>query len=151
MQMDSRRPSTSDEYADAIDYRRLAEFRLALRRFQAFSETAAKEVGLTTQQHQALLTVQGFGGKEGLGVGDLAEALLLRHNSAAELVNRLVALGYVERASDDRDGRRAIVRLTRDGERKLASLSSVHLAELRAIGPRLRELIEWVSAAPDEV
>lgn len=145
--MAGQRASGDEPAGDMIDYRRLAEFRLALRRFQAFSESAAREVGLTSQQHQALLAIAGFGGADGLGVGELAERLLLRHNSATELVNRLEALGYAERIADDKDGRRAIIRLTRSGLRKLRSLASVHLSELQEIGPRLRDLIDVVTRA----
>ena len=40
------------------DYRMLAAFRLALRRFVHFSETAAEAAGLSPQQHQALLAIR---------------------------------------------------------------------------------------------
>ncbi|WP_246877250.1 hypothetical protein [Pantoea ananatis] len=39
------------------DYILLANFRMKLRRFIAFSESQARNVGLTPQQHQALLTI----------------------------------------------------------------------------------------------
>ncbi|PXV99057.1 hypothetical protein C7422_107210 [Pantoea ananatis] len=39
------------------DYILLANFRTELRRFIAFSESQARNVGLTLQQHQALLTI----------------------------------------------------------------------------------------------
>ena len=38
-----------------VEYETIAEFRYAIRRFLHFSETAAKKVGMTPQQHQALL------------------------------------------------------------------------------------------------
>jgi len=42
-----------------VDYALLADFRATLRAFMAFSETQARSVGLTPQQHQALLTIRG--------------------------------------------------------------------------------------------
>lgn len=41
------------------EYRSLADFRFALRRFLAFSEDAARAQGLTPAQHQLLLAVRG--------------------------------------------------------------------------------------------
>ncbi|MCZ8516664.1 hypothetical protein O9H85_30635 [Paenibacillus filicis] len=40
-------------------YEQLAEFRYTLRKFIHFSETAARDVGLTPQQHQLILAIQG--------------------------------------------------------------------------------------------
>src|SRR3546814_21162422 len=44
---------------DDGDYAALAEFRAVLRTFLAFSEQRANEVGLSAQQHQALLAIRG--------------------------------------------------------------------------------------------
>jgi len=41
------------------EYEALAAFRYALRHFLSFSETAAAEVGLASQQFQALLAIRG--------------------------------------------------------------------------------------------
>ena len=38
----------------------LSEFRYQLRKFLNFSESAAREIGITSQQHQLLLAVMGF-------------------------------------------------------------------------------------------
>jgi len=43
-------------------YETQAAFRYALRQFLRFSETAARGVGLTPQQYQGLLAIQGFPG-----------------------------------------------------------------------------------------
>jgi DNA-binding MarR family transcriptional regulator len=45
-------------------YETLAAFRYALRKFLHFSETAAQAAGLTPQQHQALLAIKGFPGRD---------------------------------------------------------------------------------------
>ena len=64
-------------------YELLAAFRYALRQFLHFSEEAARAAGITPQQHQALLAVKGFPGRDCVTVGELAERLQLRHHSAA--------------------------------------------------------------------
>lgn len=124
-----------------VDYLALAEFRYALRKFLAFSEHAAAEAGLTSQQHQALLVIKARGGANGLPVGVLAERLLVRQHSAVELVDRLSRLGLVGRNPDPHDRRRVLVALTAEGEERLGALSQAHLAELRAVGPALAELL----------
>jgi DNA-binding MarR family transcriptional regulator len=129
------------EFSDD-NYAALAEFRYALRKFLAFSESAAKEVGLTSQQHQALLALKGFAQDGSLSVGDLAERLLVRHHSAVELVDRLEKLDLVQRSADPTDGRRALVRMTETGEARLRELSSIHIEELRSIGPALAAMLE---------
>jgi DNA-binding MarR family transcriptional regulator len=75
------------------EYEILAEFRYALRQFVAFSEAEAKVVGLSPRQHQALLAIRGFPGRDVVTVGELAERLHIRPNSAVGLVDRLAADG----------------------------------------------------------
>src|SRR5579864_1445213 len=79
------------------DYTALAQFRLQVRTFLAFSETAAQRAGLTPQQHQALLAIKGFAGKDAASIGDVARFLLIRHHTAVELVDRISKLGLVKR------------------------------------------------------
>jgi DNA-binding MarR family transcriptional regulator len=124
------------------DYEALAAFRHALRRFLDFSGEAAKEAGLTPQQHQALLAIKGFPGRDRVTVGELAEQLVQRHHSTVGLVDRLEAQGLVRRESDPADGRRALVGLTDRAEEALAGLSAIHRAELRRLGPSLATLLE---------
>lgn len=128
------------------DYEALAGFRHALRRFAAFSETEAKAAGLTPQQHQALLAIKGRpkapGSPDGLWIGEIAEHLLIRHNTAVELVDRLVEAGLAERQPDPADRRRILVRLTGQAETLLRRLSAVHVRELRAIRPALLALLQ---------
>jgi DNA-binding MarR family transcriptional regulator len=123
------------------DYRTLAAFRHALRRFHAFSEDAARAHGLTPQQHQAILALKGHDAAEPMSVGNLAAALLIRHHSAVELVDRLVAAGLVLREGDAGDRRRVALTLTAKAEAVLAELSRTHLAELRRSGPLLAALV----------
>jgi DNA-binding MarR family transcriptional regulator len=121
------------------DYRLLAEFRHVLRQFLLFSETAAKGAGLAPQQHQALLAIKGFGGE--FTVGDLAEKLAIRPNSAVELVDRLAALKLLRRQADAEDRRRVMLLLTPKAENLLESLTAAHRRELKKFAPLLGPLL----------
>lgn len=125
-----------------VDYETLARFRYELRKFQAFSASAADRAGLTAQQHQALLAVKGFSNGAQISVGDLAKFMLIRHHTAVELVDRMTRLKVLSRSIDGADGRRVLVSLTREGERRLQKLSRMHQQELRAIGPTLTKLLQ---------
>lgn len=113
------------------DYRALAAFRRALRVFLHFSEEAARAEGLTPAQHQLLLAIKGADSSESPSIGDVADALKLRHHSAVELVDRAVGAGLVNRHADHHDGRCQRLTLTPRGETKLAGLAAVHREELR--------------------
>jgi DNA-binding MarR family transcriptional regulator len=128
-------------------YETLAAFRYALRRFIHFSETAAQQAGVTPQQHQALLAIKGFPGRDCVTVGELAERLQLRHHSAVGLINRLVAEKLVLRTPSNEDRRRVLIQLTSRGEKTLEMLSAMHQEQLRRIGPELTLLLERLSAA----
>lgn len=131
-----------DEVIGDRDYEALAAFRYALRRFVAFSEAEAKAAGLTPRQHQALLAIKGTpSSPDGLAIGQIADHLMIRHNSAVELVDRLAEAGLVLRQADTADGRRMLVTLTARSEDLLHSLSAAHLRELRANRSRLLALL----------
>jgi DNA-binding MarR family transcriptional regulator len=118
------------------DYRALLRFRHAMRTFLAFSEHAATAAGLTTQQHQLLLAIQGHEDESPTTSG-LAELLVLKNHSVVELIDRAAAGGLVERHPDPDDGRRQRVALTDLGRRHLAELTAAHLTELRALRAEL--------------
>lgn len=122
-------------------YAALAQFRLQVRTFLAFSETAAQRAGLTPQQHQALLAIKGFAGRDAASVGDVARFLLIRHHTAVGLVDRISKLGLIKRVADPQDARRVLVKLTAKGEQKLRALSRIHLQELRAASPALSRIL----------
>lgn len=124
------------------DYRMLAEFRYALRRFLSLSETAARGAGLTPRQHQAMLMIKGDDGAAPIGIGDLALRLALHHNSVVELADRLAESGFIVRLPDQEDRRRVRLALTPAGEEKLADLSAIHLEELRRMRPVLQRMID---------
>ncbi|MEP7357732.1 MAG: MarR family transcriptional regulator [Anaerolineales bacterium] len=123
------------------EYEALAGFRFALREFLQFSEEAAAAAGLTPRQHQALLAMLAFPGREAATIGELAIQLQIRPNSAVGLVDRLEAQGLVTRRSDGTDRRQVYVSLKPKGRRLLEKLSAAHKAELERLGPRLREVL----------
>jgi DNA-binding MarR family transcriptional regulator len=146
----SRRPkkarnvdaSTDHAISDSVDYEALARLRYELRKFQAFSSAAATRAGLTPQQHQALLIIRGFSDPDPVSIGDLARYLLIRHHTAVELVDRMTKLELISRVVDGTDARRVLIKLTREGEKRLQKLSEIHLKELQAIGPTLAGMLK---------
>lgn len=123
------------------DYEALASFRYAVRRYLAFAESGARSVGLTSQQHQALLAIKVHSVTRPMSIGDLASELLLKHHSAVELVGRLEKAGFTQKAVDLEDRRRALISLTPEGEGVLAALSTNNLRELRLIAPAFSGLL----------
>lgn len=123
------------------DYRALAQFRYLIRCFLEFSQNAAREVGLTPRQHQALLAIKGFPADRPVTIGDLAERLRIRHQTAVELVDRLSEAGLARRATDPSDQRRMLLSLTELANDTLEKLSAAHLDELARIKPSLKEIL----------
>ena len=128
-------------------YESLAALRHELRRFLNFSQVAARQAGLTPQQHQALLAIKGFPGRDYASIAELAELLQLRHHSTVGLVDRLTLKQFLRRAPSKTDRRRVEVRLTARGEKVIERLSAIHLQELRQLGPALHRLVGSITEA----
>ena len=111
--------------ADTIpveEYVRVAELRTAVRRFLRRTEKIARANGLTPQRYQLLLMIKGApDGSAQATVTDLARRLQLAQSTVTELVGRAEEAGLIERAPSGVDGRVAYLRLSDEGERKLAS------------------------------
>jgi DNA-binding MarR family transcriptional regulator len=120
-----------------------AEFRAALRRFLRRSERVARASGLTPQRYLLLLMIKGApDGSEQSTVTELAERLQLAQSTVTELVRRAEEVGLVEREPSPADGRVAHLRLTEEGERRLARSFATMAAEreqLRATFAHLDE------------
>lgn len=127
------------------EYEILAEFRYALSQYLRFSKDAIEKAGITLQQHQAMLFIIGFPGKEQVTIGELAERLQIRHHSAVGLVNRLEEQGLVERHQNSDDRRQVLIGLTPRGVKVLKSLASLHRQELRQLGPQLCVMLEQIN------
>ena len=74
---------------------------------------------LARQGHPALRPAHGFVlqavGVDGTTASELGQRLGVSKQAAGKTVDRLVALGYLERADDPRDARRKLVRMTEKG------------------------------------
>ena len=122
------------------EYEKLAAFRFNLRQFLRFSEVAARSVGLTSQQHQALLSIKGFPGGKTITIGQLADQLQVAHHTAVELVDRLTLQDLVLREGSTVDRRHVHIKLTDRGVEILEALTWVHREELRRLSRRLNSL-----------
>jgi DNA-binding MarR family transcriptional regulator len=142
-------PPSANKLADA-DYRALADFRFQIRQFLHFSELAAHSEGLQPQQHQLLLAARALTVSRAPTIGELAGHLLIQHHSAVGLTDRLAERGLVERVRGSGDRRQVRIRLTAEGERTLARLSSAHRTELLNSGPRLVVALAGLLRQPRE-
>ena len=122
------------------DYAALASFRHAIREFLGFSETRAADVGLTPQQHQALLAIRGSEAGQPT-IGDVAERLVLKPHSVTGLIDRLESMELVTRHVAVEDRRRALLQLTPRAHDLLAALSMAHREEIRRIRPLLSDVL----------
>lgn len=122
------------------EYQAIAAFRAELLRFLRFSEDAAQAVGLSPRQHQLLLAIRGHQGDAPPTVGELAEALQVKHHSMVGLINRTVQAGYLRREPSRVDQRAVHVVLTPQGEEILRALTVAHRSEHRQLKRVLRRL-----------
>lgn len=115
------------------EYESIAAFRYAIRRFLRFSEQAARREGITPQQHQLLLAIKGFPGRDYASVTELADRLQMRQHSMVGLIDRTEAQNLVRREHGTSDRRQVFIYLTPDGDEKLRNLSMQHRRELRTM------------------
>ena len=131
-------PLTAEEVA------RVAEFRAALRQFLRRAERNARAAGLTPQRYLLLLMIKGAPDhSEQSTVTELADRLQLAQSTVTELVRRAEETGLVERERSEVDGRIAHLRLTPEGERRLAKSFVSNENERRA----LQETFEHLEGA----
>src|SRR5690349_968034 len=110
--------SNDPSVGDAIG---VAEFRASLRRFLRHSERIARQSGLTPQRYVLLLMIKGApDGRERSTVTELAERLQLAQSTVTELVRRAEEAGLVARTQSSDDARVAYVKVTEEGELRLA-------------------------------
>ena len=113
-------PQLSPELVQAT-----AAFRASLRRFERTSEQIALERGLTPRRYLLLLMIKGsLDGSERATISELTERLQLAQHTVTELVARAEDTGLVRRERSARDGRVCYLRLTAEGERRLAGAFS---------------------------
>jgi DNA-binding MarR family transcriptional regulator len=116
-----KRAPTTAKRLDTAEVIPLAAFRAALRGFLHESERIARANGLTPQRHLLLLMIKGApDGSEQTTVSELTDRLKLAQSTVTELVSRAEKAGLVERERSGVDLRVAHLRLTDEGECRLA-------------------------------
>ena len=132
------------ETADAIE---VAAFREALRAFLRMSELIAQANDLTPQRHLLLLMIKGApDGSERATVTQLASRLRLAQTTVTDLVSRAEDVGLIARERSATDARVSLLRLTDEGERRLARSIRAHASERE----RLREMLQQQPTPPSE-
>jgi len=113
---------------------RVAEFRAALRRFMRTTERNARSAGLTPQRYMLLLMIKGAPDRsERSTVTELAERMQLAQSTVTELVRRAEETGLIDRERSTADGRIAYLRLSPEGERRLALSFTTNESERQAL------------------
>jgi DNA-binding MarR family transcriptional regulator len=92
-------------------FEQLSEFRYQMRRFERFSERAARSHGVTPLQYLLLLHIKGYPGRKFATVGELAERLQSEPHGVVALITRCERRGLVFGRPSERDGREVEVRL----------------------------------------
>jgi DNA-binding MarR family transcriptional regulator len=143
-------PSSEPAPLTRAQMRRLAEFRFQLRKFLHFSSLTADAAGVRAQQYQLLQCICGMPEELDPTIANVAARMLLKHNSAVELVDRTIEQGLLRRCPDPTDHRRILLRMTPLGEKLLSSLAAWHLRELEETGPELIRALRRVLLAPQQ-
>lgn len=123
-----------------------ADMRAAVRQFLRRSELIAAQCGLTPQRYHLLLMIKGA--RDGSGranIGELTGRLQIAQSTTTELAARSVDIGLIEREASELDGRVVYLRLTTEGERRLACAFTALETERRL----LAEALEAFTHPPD--
>jgi DNA-binding MarR family transcriptional regulator len=130
----ARMAATDDSPVSTGEAIQVAEFRSALRSFLRSSEQSARANGLTPQRYLLLLMIKGApDGSECSTVTDLVERLELAQSTVTELVKRAEDSGLIYRQESERDGRVARLKLTDEGEQRLARVLRANENERRRL------------------
>ena len=125
-----------DATATPVDYDEAARLRAALRRFLREAESITRRHGLSPRHHELLLMIKASPDGHST-VSELVQLLQLTQSTVTELVQRAEDAGLLQREPSPRDGRIVHLRLTADGERRLAGA----VTELGGERTRLLELL----------
>ena len=127
------------------EFELLAAFRARLRQFSAFSERESAALDLTAQQYQALLAIKGRSSAKVVTITALAQAMMIKHNSAVGMVDRLEREGFVTRQPSQQDRRQVGVKLTPQGTKVFRRLAVAHRMELHRISADFMRDFEFFS------
>lgn len=123
------------------------KLRTGLRRFLHWSEQQAEAHDLTPAQHQLLLAVRGSCAQHGPTIGELSEALVLRHHSVVGLIDRAQSAGLVTRQRDLTRHSLVHIQLTDLGQKALRDLSQTHLQEIAELAPAMQALWQAITTS----
>jgi len=126
----ARITGATEQIPDEPDFAALTTLRQGLQDLDRFSETVSREHGCTSSMFQLLLAIKTARRGRGLDIGMVAASMRVRHPSAAEMVRKAQAGGFVTASADPEDGRRVLVSLTDRGERTITLLGQAHVDEL---------------------
>jgi DNA-binding MarR family transcriptional regulator len=101
------------------EFREAAALRGVLRKFLRQSERIAREEGLTPSRYLLLLMIKASNDGRST-VTELADRMQLTQSTVTELVTRAEAAGLIERGQSPDDARVFWLRLSPDGEERLA-------------------------------
>lgn len=124
------------------DLKTIADFRLAMASFQAFSNDILEELGLGPQRYQALIAIRARPSDDPMTVGGLAEQLAIRPNTAAEMTKRMEAAGLITRTRYPDNLRVVRLELTAEGEELLARAIAADLERLQSYRDIFRDLLK---------
>jgi DNA-binding MarR family transcriptional regulator len=123
----------------AGEFHEAAALRAALRKFMRSSERVAREEGLTPSRYLLLLMIKASEAGRS-NVTELADSMQLTQSTVTELVTRAESAGLVEREQSEDDARVFWLRLSPDGEARLARV-------VRRNGRERRRLLEFLDGA----
>ena len=116
-----------------IDFAALARMRRGMNDLIEFVQMAAGANGCSLSMYHLLLAVKMSRRDTRPDIGMLATSLGVRHPSAAEMVRKAEAAGFLRSSADLEDRRRVLVELTHAGREALESIAEDHVAELRRV------------------
>lgn len=123
------------------DHARIKLWRSSVQGFLHGSKEILKRHGVSTRGYHSLLEIWAAPSDVGLAVGDLAELIHVRHNTAVGVVDELCRLELTVRKRLANDRRVVLVQLTGAGRDVLAQLVREHIDELDKISANLRKVV----------
>lgn len=142
-------PDVADLPLDTTGLKTIADFRLAMIRFQAFSDEMLDSIGLGPRRYQALLAIRSQPASQGITVGEMARYLGIRANTATGMAQRMEDAGLIQRVRIASDRRIVRLQLTGLGEEKLKAAVNADLERLAQYHSLFRSMSEEVIPATD--
>ena len=121
-----------DERAE-VEFHALARMRRGMNELYEFVQMAASAHGCSVSMYHLLLALKNSRRDTRPDIGMLATSLGVRHPSAAEMVRKAEAAGFLRSSADPEDRRRVLVELTDAGHEALERIADEHAAELRRV------------------